>query len=97
MRGRGCNYCYLTGYRGRIGVYELLEIDSLLTEKIGQQDIDGFLAAANKSRGYVPLARGAIGYAIAGTTSIDEAIRISGGLDYETVPRKAAASGDGAH
>ncbi|MEX2258372.1 MAG: ATPase, T2SS/T4P/T4SS family [Woeseia sp.] len=97
VRGRGCNYCYLTGYRGRIGVYELLEIDSSLTEKIGQQDIDGFLAAANKSRGYVPLARGAIDYAIAGITSIDEAIRISGGLDYETVPRKAAASGDGAH
>ncbi len=97
VRGRGCNYCYLTGYRGRIGVYELLEINATLTDMIRRQDLDGFLAAANKSRGYVPLARGAIDYAIAGITSIDEAIRISGGLDYESVPRAAAATEDGAH
>jgi len=97
VRGRGCNYCYLTGYRGRIGVYELLEIGASLTDMIRRQDLDGFLAAANKSRGYVPLARGAIDYAIAGITSIDEAVRISGGLDYESVPRTAVASENGAH
>jgi MSHA biogenesis protein MshE len=82
-RGRGCNYCYLTGYRGRIGVYELLEIDSTLSEKIRREDLDGFLAACAEKDNYVPLTHCALEYAISGITSLDEAIRISGGVDLD--------------
>ena len=32
VRGRGCEYCASTGYRGRIAVYEVMEV----TEEIGQ-------------------------------------------------------------
>ncbi|MDP6673958.1 MAG: GspE/PulE family protein, partial [Gammaproteobacteria bacterium] len=45
MRGRGCNYCFLTGYRGRIGVYELLEMDPQLTAAIQREDLAGSLKA----------------------------------------------------
>ena len=86
VRGRGCNHCLLTGYRGRIGVYELLEMDSRLTGAIQREDLDEFLKAADKKKSYVPLGRRALDYAIAGVTSLDEVMRITGGLDEETEP-----------
>ena len=33
-RGKGCAYCGRTGYRGRIGIYELMLINSKLREKM---------------------------------------------------------------
>ena len=86
VRGRGCNHCLLTGYRGRIGVYELLEMDSRLTGAIQREDLDEFQIAADEKKSYVPLGRRALEYAIAGVTSLDEVMRITGGLDEEIEP-----------
>ena len=86
VRGRGCNHCLLSGYRGRIGVYELLEMDSRLTGAIQREDLDEFQIAAEQKKSYVPLGRRALDYAIAGVTSLDEVMRITGGLDEEIEP-----------
>ena len=83
VRGRGCNYCYLTGYRGRIGIFELLEMDSKLTNAIQREDLDDFLKAVKTKKSYVPVSRHALEYAIEGVTSFDEAVRIAGGLGDE--------------
>lgn len=83
VRGRGCNYCYLTGYRGRIGVYELLEMDPQLTDAIQREDLGDFLKASSQKESYVPLSRCALDHAIAGVTSLDEVIRIMGGQDED--------------
>jgi type IV pilus assembly protein PilB len=32
MKGRGCNHCRQTGYRGRIGIFELMRMTSVLRE-----------------------------------------------------------------
>ena len=84
VRGRGCNYCYLTGYVGRIGVYELLEIDSRLADAIQREDQGAFQKAVAKKKSYVPLTHCAMEYAIEGITSIEEVIRIAGGLDEDS-------------
>ena len=89
VRGRGCNHCLLTGYRGRIGVYELLEMDSRLTGAIQREDLDEFLKAADEKKSYVPLGRRALEYAIAGVTSLDEVMRITGGLDEDAEPTES--------
>jgi MSHA biogenesis protein MshE len=81
MHGSGCNYCHLTGYSGRIGVYELLEMDRTLTDAIRREDLAGFLGAVDQKKSYVPLMRCALDYANEGVTTIDEVIRIAGGLD----------------
>jgi MSHA biogenesis protein MshE len=86
VRGRGCNHCLLTGYRGRIGVYELLEMDARLTGAIQREDLDEFQIAAEEKKSYIPLSRRALDYAIAGVTSLDEVMRITGGLDEEIEP-----------
>lgn len=83
VRGRGCNYCYLTGYNGRIGVYELLEMDDRLTDAIQREDPGAFEKAVAKKKSYVPLTHCALEYAIEGITSIEEVIRVTGGLDED--------------
>jgi len=81
LRGRGCNYCQLTGYRGRIGVYELLEMDNGLTDALRREDLSEFVSLAAKKKSYVPLVSCALDYAAAGVTSLEEVIRVAGGLD----------------
>jgi MSHA biogenesis protein MshE len=84
MAGAGCTYCNLTGYRGRVAVYELLEIDRALADAVGRGDLEGFARAARSSAGYLPLAQGAIDYALAGVTSLAEAMAVGGGLEELT-------------
>jgi MSHA biogenesis protein MshE len=81
MEGAGCTYCNLTGYRGRVAVYELLEFDRTLADAVGRGDLEGFARAARGSAGYLPLAQGAIDYALAGVTSVAEAMAVGGGLE----------------
>jgi len=32
MKGRGCNHCRQTGYRGRLGIFEMMRMTSLIRE-----------------------------------------------------------------
>ena len=79
MRGRGCNYCQLTGYRGRIGVYELLEMDAGLTDAMRREDLSHVRRAGGKetlrSTGELRA-----GLRIPGLTSLEEVLRVAGGV-----------------
>ncbi|NBB91651.1 MAG: MSHA biogenesis protein MshE [Gammaproteobacteria bacterium] len=79
--GRGCAYCSNTGYRGRIGVYELLEMDDELTDALRRMDTSTFSSLARNRPGYRPLIDCALDYAREGITSLEEVIRLAGGLD----------------
>ena len=81
MSGAGCTFCNLTGYRGRIAVYELLEIDRPLADAVRRGDLHGFLHLARRAAGYVPLAQGAIDLALRGVTSLAEAMAVGSGLE----------------
>jgi MSHA biogenesis protein MshE len=79
--GTGCTYCNTTGYRGRIGIYELLEIDGPLADAIRIGDVGRFARLAQRQAGFVPLVEQAIDYAAAQITSIEEVIRVTAGLE----------------
>ncbi|HHH42628.1 MAG TPA: type II/IV secretion system protein [Gammaproteobacteria bacterium] len=79
--GAGCNQCNHTGYLGRIGVYELLEIDFTLADALRRNDPAAFERAALGQDGYRPLIRNALDYARQGITSLSETIRLSGMVD----------------
>jgi MSHA biogenesis protein MshE len=79
--GAGCTYCNLTGYRGRVAIYEVLEIDRLLADAVRRGDLEGFARLARSREGYVPLAQAAVDLAIAGVTSLAEAMAVSSGLE----------------
>jgi MSHA biogenesis protein MshE len=78
QEGGGCNQCNHTGYHGRIGVYELLEIDYTLADALRRNDPAGFENAARAQPGYKPLMLNALDYARQGITSIAEVMRLSG-------------------
>jgi len=82
--GPGCAYCSNTGYRGRIGVYEMLEIDEPLAEALRQTDTGAFIRAASDQRGFRALVMNALDYALEGITSVEDVIRLAGGVDAYT-------------
>ena len=94
LAGAGCTYCNLTGYRGRVAVYELLEIDRSLADEIRRGDLEGFARAARGLASYVPLAQGAIDLALAGVTSVAEAMAVGSGLEELTDADAPAALAD---
>jgi MSHA biogenesis protein MshE len=76
--GSGCERCGNTGYSGRIGVYELLEMHGDLLVALRNQDVDGFAAAAAADASFRPISAAALDLAGNGATSLSEVIRISG-------------------
>jgi MSHA biogenesis protein MshE len=79
--GAGCTFCNLTGYRGRAGIYEMLEVDRVLADAIRRGDPMHFMNSARTRAGYVPLAQSAIDLAATGVTSLAEAISVTSGID----------------
>lgn len=76
-QGMGCHNCNFTGYQGRIGVYELLELDLPMMDALRRGDAEGFARAARKGQGYRPLIHVALDYAVQGVTSLDEVLRLA--------------------
>ncbi|MGL4932914.1 MAG: MSHA fimbrial ATPase MshE [Aeromonas sp.] len=76
-QGRGCQSCNFTGYSGRIGVYELLELDQPMMDALRRNDAEGFAKAARQHPHYRPLALTALDYARQGITSVDEVLRLA--------------------
>ncbi|MBV2133430.1 GspE/PulE family protein [Pseudomonas sp. MAP12] len=85
VRGSGCHQCHNTGYLGRIGVYELLEIDAPLAAALRRHDAQGFIDAARAQPHYRPLAAGALDFALAGLTSVEEVLKVSASLSDERI------------
>lgn len=78
LTGHGCPQCNGTGYRGRTGVYELLELDEAMADALRQNDTNAYIAAAVKTKGFRPLSICALEYASKGVTSLEEVLRIAG-------------------
>ncbi|MGL6150150.1 MAG: MSHA fimbrial ATPase MshE [Aeromonas sobria] len=76
-KGRGCQSCNFTGYSGRIGVYELLELDQPMMDALRRNDAEGFAKAARQHEHFRPLALTALDYARQGITSVNEVLRLA--------------------
>jgi MSHA biogenesis protein MshE len=82
--GAGCTYCNMTGYKGRIGVYELIEVDAPMADAIRRGDLTELDRLASQSKGFVPLVQRALQHARQGTTSVEEVMKSMSGLEeYE--------------
>jgi len=76
-RGRGCGHCNGTGYRGRRGVYEMLEMTPRLTEAVAKEDVSVFLRAAQEELAGHSFVQHAAALAASGHTTLTEVMRIS--------------------
>jgi MSHA biogenesis protein MshE len=93
LKGSGCRQCGSTGYQGRMGVFELLDMTSELAEALRNNDSQGFVDAALKSPGYEPLVSVAHQHASMGLTSIDEMLRLAGQLREDVIDEVTSAVG----
>jgi MSHA biogenesis protein MshE len=76
-KGRGCNQCNNTGYKGRVGVFELLEMDQNLADILRKEDTVEFARTARNMPNFKTLAECALDYAKQGITSVEEVQRVS--------------------
>jgi type II secretory ATPase GspE/PulE/Tfp pilus assembly ATPase PilB-like protein len=76
--GKGCEECRQTGYRGRVGIFELLSLTSDLKEMILQKRSNAELkSTAQKSM--MTMHQDALQKAADGITSLEEILRVSSG------------------
>ncbi|MBF0625102.1 MAG: Flp pilus assembly complex ATPase component TadA [Magnetococcales bacterium] len=83
VKGRGCPNCNNTGNRGRIAVIEMLEVKGDLATLLSRNDTAGFMEAAQRQKGFVPLHLAAMEYAIDGIISLEEVLRLTTEMDEE--------------
>jgi general secretion pathway protein E len=73
----GCPACGHTGYRGRTGVFELLELDDSLRRLVHEQAAEQALRAQARQRGLVLLHEDAQRWVDSGRTSMAEVLRLT--------------------
>jgi type IV pilus assembly protein PilB len=74
-KGKGCPNCHFSGYRGRIGIFEVLEITKEIRKLISQkQDAEAILAAA-KAEGMTTMLADGLEKIINGSTTMEEVLR----------------------
>lgn len=76
----GCRVCNNSGYYGRIGAYELLEMTKPLQDKLRQNDMAGFAREAYRDPDYETLAMCALRYAFKGIISVKEVFALATSL-----------------
>ena len=75
MRGRGCGNCNKSGYRGRIGIYELMMMSSRIRELAFQGASSQLIRKAAVSQGMHTLFEDGVDKAIKGITTLEEVFR----------------------
>jgi MSHA biogenesis protein MshE len=80
-QAKGCNHCNNTGYHGRQGIYELLEIDSELASLLNRGDVNAFRLTAQQRLIGQTLRDEALRLVREGITSVAEAMRVTHQVD----------------
>ena len=75
--GIGCETCRNTGYRGRVGVFELLSIDENVGELIQAKANAAEIRAAGRKHGMRMLRDDGVAKAAEGLTTLDEVVRVA--------------------
>jgi len=77
FRTKGCEHCFHTGYRGRIGIFEILEMEGRLKSLILKSFDANRIQEEALHMNMVSLRRDGIQKALNGTTTIEEVLRVT--------------------
>lgn len=78
FKGSGCAACHETGYKGRVGLYEVLTFDDHLRHLIASQAAVTDVAQYAREKGFVTLRDDAYEKVLSGMTTLDEVFRVLG-------------------
>ncbi|MBN2272343.1 MAG: hypothetical protein JXN61_17155, partial [Sedimentisphaerales bacterium] len=73
--GRGCDACNGTGYRGRIGIFEIMVFTDEIRDLIMNQASTGLLRAAGQKAGMKLLRDNGLAAIYDGITTVDEIVK----------------------
>ncbi|MFA4875417.1 MAG: GspE/PulE family protein [bacterium] len=76
-RGRGCKKCRMSGYSGRMGLFEIIPIDKDLRKMIVAGKTEDELTAEARARGIQDLRQQGAKHVIKGATTVDEVLRVT--------------------
>ena len=76
----GCKECRFEGYRGRKGIFEMYEMDSRMRDLTFQGASTLELRAQARASGMLSLREDGVQKILAGLTSVDEILRVTGGV-----------------
>lgn len=76
-KGRGCELCNGTGYKGRIGAYEVMKINDNLRDLISKGSNTAVLRYAAQQSGMKTLVEYSLNLAMEGLTTLEEVIRVT--------------------
>jgi type II secretory ATPase GspE/PulE/Tfp pilus assembly ATPase PilB-like protein len=77
VHGVGCEACTKTGYRGRIGIYELLEVTPSIRKMILAGNNATEIQSAAAENGMRTLRQDAIEKVLSGRTTVEEVVRVT--------------------
>jgi type IV pilus assembly protein PilB len=75
FRGRGCEVCNNTGYKGRVGLFELMIMNDQLRDMVMNNSSIDEMRKVAQSYGMVTLREAGMNFAFEGTTTLDEVVR----------------------
>jgi len=76
-RGRGCSACGGTGYRGRLPIFEFLDVDSDISDRIIAGDSESQIRASARQKGYGSLLDSGVNKVLQGLTTAEEVIGVA--------------------
>lgn len=76
-KGEGCKFCHNTGYSGRTGLFEVLEVSKKIRELIGKRVGTDEILAAAKKEGFNTMQDDGLDKITKGITTIEEVLRVT--------------------
>jgi type IV pilus assembly protein PilB len=74
MRGRGCAHCNHTGYRGRLGIFEMMKMNGAIREMTFKREPTQAIRRAARLHGMRTLLEDGVIKALKGITTLDEVL-----------------------
>ena len=81
--GAGCNRCDGSGYHGRLGIFELMEMNTDLRNLTFAKAPTGEIREKARSYGMLTLLEDGLRKAIQGITTVEEVLSVAGAVQYE--------------
>lgn len=73
----GCERCNKEGYKGRMGIYEVLEVDDDMKKMISQKASSEEIEKVSRQKGMITMVEDGFAKAVQGLTSIEEILRVT--------------------
>src|SRR5258708_1080395 len=76
-KGKGCKICHFTGYQGRIGIFEVLQVSETIRKLIAEKNTADVISKKAIEEGMTTMFEDALGKIAKGMTHIEEELKVT--------------------